>query len=92
MTPTCDTRGREREAVVPVKRKDLFKLLGLNDPLDMVDPTEVWRPVVWVVDPAQTRRAMLQHLSHPHLPRSLTPRRLRCRTSCYLRIKRYKLA
>ena len=27
--------------VVPVKRKDLFKLLGLNDPLDIVDPTEV---------------------------------------------------
>ena len=27
--------------MVPVKRKDLFKLLGLNDPLDIVDPTEV---------------------------------------------------
>ena len=27
--------------VVPVKRKDLFKLLGLNDPLDIVAPTEV---------------------------------------------------
>lgn len=36
--------------MVPVKRKDLFKLLGLNDPLDMVDPTEVWRPVVWMVE------------------------------------------
>ena len=34
-------RGRERENVVPVKRKDLFRLLGLNDPLDIVDPTEV---------------------------------------------------
>ena len=34
-------RGQERENVVSVKRKDLFRLLGLIDPLDLVDPTEV---------------------------------------------------
>ena len=47
----CTPRGRGRDSIVPVKRKDLFRLLGLNDPLDSLDPVEVMYLYCWPAQP-----------------------------------------
>ena len=49
--------------MVPVKRKDLFKLLGLNDPLlDIVDPTEVKPPPSLYIQIHKSEKTKVQYL------------------------------